>query len=82
MKNSIKYKEYMESHAWSDIREAMLRKAGYKCFKCKSVHNLQVHHRQYEKEFGTENSNDLMVVCDECHNSLHMDLEFFKNNWL
>lgn len=71
------YKEYLKSEKWQHIRNAKLRKVGYKCERCGAKENIQVHHISYDHEFGTERECDLQVLCDECHNGIHMDIECF-----
>jgi len=63
------YKEYIASAKWKKKRTEALRRAGYRCEKCKihnSVRRLDVHHLNYE-HFKNERPEDLIVVCAECH---------------
>lgn len=45
-----------------------------KCVSCPSAIGLQVHHATYER-LGKESDEDLFVVCDSCHGSIH---KYFK----
>lgn len=73
------YNEYIQSDVWNKKRASVLEKNGKVCSKCGRTFNLQVHHKNYDKEFGFEDMTDLMVVCQDCHNELHQDLDLFDN---
>src|SRR4029453_6746375 len=57
---------YYFSGAWRRIREACLKRDGYRCRLCNSPDDLQAHHRTYER-FGREDLNDLTTLCASCH---------------
>jgi len=65
------YRDYINSEDWEAIRKAKLRESGYECERCGSRKGLQVHHRHYDKEFGYEDDEDLMVLCYDCHDDMH-----------
>ena len=79
------YNNFIESDEWKSKRESILKERGLVCEKCgkeKKKYQLQIHHKNYDKEFGKENNDDLMVTCKNCHDELHQDLEFFDNESL
>jgi hypothetical protein len=48
-----------------------LVKAGYRCQTCgENDVRLDVHHDSY-KRYGDENTFDLIVPCDRCHELFH-----------
>lgn len=51
-------------------RNRALMLAGYRCERCDSKRDLQVHHRTYER-LGHEWDEDLEVLCDACHGEHH-----------
>lgn len=53
--------------SWAHLREVALYKAGYKCSKCSSEKDPEVHHLFYP----AKNFDDVIVLCRECHRSLH-----------
>lgn len=63
-----KYKAYLLSDEWKAKREARKKKDGYKCKRCRSTKNLQVHHLTYKRIFN-ERLSDLVTTCDKCHNN-------------
>lgn len=76
-----KYKNYISSEDWKALREHVLEERGLECERCKGTFqkkDLHIHHTNYDMEFSYENINDLMVVCRNCHNILHLDLECYE----
>lgn len=76
------YEDYLESGTWKDKKTSKIENVGSCCQKCGSEiqrSSLHLHHKHYEKEFGEETDEDLMLVCEKCHHELHQDLEFFDN---
>lgn len=68
---STAYTAYLESAAWCEKRTEALRRAGWRCERCKRVMGrgnrwLQVHHKTYDC-LGHESPADLEVLCADCH---------------
>ncbi len=60
------YQDYLKSIHWKNVRILKLYQANYKCEKCGSERNLNVHHLRYDTLY-CEINEDLMVVCKDCH---------------
>ena len=61
------YKEdYLSSWVWRNKREHVMQRDGYKC-PCGSQATV-VHHKHY-KNIGKELFEDLVALCDRCHNN-------------
>lgn len=61
------YSYYMRSPQWMAKRLRVIRRAGYRCQRCKrSGLPLEVHHRTYAR-FGWEWLSDLQALCHGCH---------------
>lgn len=73
------YRNYYLSSKWKQISKAFMRNHGYFCDLCKAINRLEVHHVNYDHQPGTERKEDMMVVCNRCHNDLHKDLECFSS---
>lgn len=67
----MKYEAYLISPEWRQKRALALQWADDRCQVCNSPHDLQVHHRTYER-VGNEDLADLTVLCLECHDLFHM----------
>jgi len=61
---------YYNSWQWQHLRKLKIEWGGYKCERCGSNKELQVHHKHY-KSFGDEMPWDLIVLCPQCHNDEH-----------
>lgn len=66
----MNYDDYMKSVEWEEKRQLRLRMDGFRCFKCGTAVNLQVHHITYER-LGHERMGDLITLCEPCHKRLH-----------
>jgi hypothetical protein len=60
----------MRSAKWQAKRAARLELAGHRCEVCNSPHEIQVHHRTYER-WGNELVSDLLALCRTCHCLFH-----------
>lgn len=75
------YTEYLKSEKWAKIRQQKALEQNYTCEKCGKVvkKGFHIHHKTYER-FTNEPLTDLMFLCKDCHNSLHIDLKAKANN--
>lgn len=76
--NDLKCKEYvlfLKTDYWMAIRNHCIECSQYKCKKCGSATNLQVHHKTYVNH-GKEHLclSDLIVLCDHCHYDAHVKI--------
>ena len=65
----MNYQAYILSDFWQFQRRYKLMECD-KCEKCGRRHELDVHHKTYER-LGDELMSDLIVLCVRCHNDLH-----------
>jgi len=52
-------------------RQYVLCRDGFKCQHCGSKEHLEVHHIIYRSQGGTNNVNNLITLCHECHQDVH-----------
>jgi hypothetical protein len=65
------YKEYLTTPEWQETKKAQLKRANCRCQVCNSNEkSLNVHHRTYENR-GEETYKDLIVLCQNCHETFH-----------
>ena len=69
----LDYQEYIQSEKWKFKRDLVLLFWQHRCSMCGRSVNLHVHHRTY-KRLGNEQLNDLVVLCDRCHEIHHETL--------
>jgi len=65
------YRAYLNSSAWRRRRNRALRDAWWRCRDCGARMHLQVHHLTYARLYREE-PEDLIVLCDGCHNARHL----------
>ena len=68
--DKMSYEEYLLTPEWLDTRRRALVKSGYRCERCGSKTELNVHHKTYERK-GHERPEDLIVLCKTCHEKEH-----------
>ena len=57
---------------WDKIRKKALERAGYRCKKCGSdSQRLHVHHIKPRKDGGSDEMDNLKVLCPDCHADEH-----------
>lgn len=74
------YHDYLQSSHWLEKRKyffehsqriiAMRRNGGVCCEFCKLKTKVNLHHKTYER-LGNERTTDLIILCDDCHNTIH-----------
>jgi hypothetical protein len=65
------YQLYLRSKEWQDRRQMMFELRGKKCELCGSFEDrLQIHHLHYRTLYK-ETSQDLMILCQNCHQHWH-----------
>lgn len=75
------YEDYVKSDEWKSVKERLIKERGRVCEKCgqEKPKSMHLHHKNYDNVLGKERDEDLMLLCEDCHNELHQDLEFFDN---
>jgi Uracil DNA glycosylase superfamily len=67
--NKSEYQEYLASREWALLREAVRRRSGGYCERCRIANIDAVHHKTYQR-VGHEQLDDLMAICEPCHGFL------------
>lgn len=53
------------------VRNAVLRRDGWRCRHCKFRQNLHLHHVQFLSHNGPDESTNLLTLCNSCHEGVH-----------
>jgi len=71
MKNGKKlpYSKYLKTKHWKTTRNKVMKEYNKICFDCMGV-ATQVHHLTYEN-LGKEKDEDLIPLCNDCHEKRH-----------
>jgi hypothetical protein len=64
------YDLYLSSSHWRSLAARVKTARGNRCERCGETERLDAHHLTYDR-IGHERDEDLMVLCRECHFSLH-----------
>ena len=67
---AMPYPKYLTTVHWYAFRQMALKAADYQCQNCGARYGLEVHHLTYER-LGREKLEDVVVLCDACHNDKH-----------
>jgi 5-methylcytosine-specific restriction endonuclease McrA len=49
----------------------MYRRDGYHCRFCKTTHNLTPHHIIFRSQGGSDELDNLLTLCINCHTAVH-----------
>lgn len=64
-----KYQLYLASREWAVLKEAVRKRSGGQCERCRNAPGEQTHHQTYERIYQ-ERLEDLLHVCPPCHEFL------------
>ena len=68
----IGYDDYLHTNVWREIRNERLKIDNFRCVKCGTGINVEVHHLRYPEVWGMENVyDDLVTLCAPCHAETH-----------
>ena len=71
----INYHQHIKSDKWKRKAQGCYRRAKYRCQICATKNRqLQAHHNTY-KNLGDEKPEDLICLCDLCHQEITIMLK-------
>ena len=76
-----RYRAFLDGETWRQLRELKLKDSPF-CERCGVKENLQVHHRHYGRQWGTERLGDLETLCGRCHRKRHPSKRKLKSRRL
>ena len=71
--NSIRPKQRrlrLDAEAYQQLCHQVLQRDGG-CQACGSMQHLQVHHKQFRSHSGDDSKENLIALCERCHNLVH-----------
>ncbi len=72
------YKKYIKTKKWKTIAKEVKERANNKCEICGSERKLVTHHHNYVNVYN-ETHDDLLCVCNRCHETIHHGCSCFKS---
>ena len=61
------------------LMKRVLERDGWRCQKCGSLENLQVHHKIRRSQQGNDSLENLVTLCAHCHMKEHGQLAYELN---
>ena len=78
--DDARYKEYLNSNSWKNLKAKVIKRDGGICQGCFLELPLDVHHLTYER-IGDELGVDLISLCRQCHDRIHLKPSYSSNKW-
>jgi len=60
--------------AYHRLMKQVLERDGWRCRKCGSLENLQIHHKMKRSQLGNDSLDNLVTLCVHCHMAEHGQL--------
>jgi 5-methylcytosine-specific restriction endonuclease McrA len=61
----------LEAEGYKQLRFQILERDGWHCQQCGRRDQLQIHHIVRRSHSGADCEENLIVLCSECHRSIH-----------
>jgi 5-methylcytosine-specific restriction endonuclease McrA len=61
----------LDALSYKNLRQQILRRAGWRCQSCGTMSNLEVHHREFRSHSGPDAEENLITLCAACHARVH-----------
>jgi 5-methylcytosine-specific restriction endonuclease McrA len=61
----------LDADAYHELHRQVLERDGWRCQVCGSMQNLQVHHLKFRSRSGSDEEQNLITLCTECHARTH-----------
>jgi 5-methylcytosine-specific restriction endonuclease McrA len=67
----------LDSSSYRDLHRQVLERDGWRCQACGSMQNLQVHHLKFRSHSGSDEEQNLITLCADCHEQMHRNVQTF-----
>jgi 5-methylcytosine-specific restriction endonuclease McrA len=61
----------LDADAYRELHRRILERDGWRCQVCGSMQNLQVHHLKLRSRSGSDEEQNLITLCVQCHERMH-----------
>ena len=62
----------LDPESYEALRQQILRRDGWRCQFCGRMSNLEVHHKQFRSHSGDDSEENLITLCVDCHDQMHI----------
>ena len=66
----------LSQQVYRRLMKRVLERDGWRCQKCGSLENLQVHHKTFRSHQGNDSLDNLVTLCAYCHMAEHGQLSY------
>jgi 5-methylcytosine-specific restriction endonuclease McrA len=66
----------LDSEQYKTLRAQVLARDGWRCQRCGSLADLQVHHIEPRSRLGDDTDENLITLCASCHLLAHLSREY------
>lgn len=61
----------LDRTSYETLRQAVLKRDGWRCQSCGTMSNLEIHHKQFRSHSGDDSEGNLITMCAACHTIAH-----------
>ena len=61
----------LDANSYRELHQQVLERDGWRCQACGSMLHLQVHHLKLRSRAGSDEEQNLISLCAECHARMH-----------
>jgi len=62
---------HLDIEQYNQLRQEILRRDGWRCQRCGTRSNLEVHHQEFRSHCGDDSEENLITLCASCHEQVH-----------
>jgi 5-methylcytosine-specific restriction endonuclease McrA len=61
----------LDPKTYRNLHRQILERDSWRCQNCAGMRNLQVHHQQFRSRSGSDEEQNLITLCANCHRQIH-----------
>ena len=61
----------LDTTSYRELQWQVLERDGWRCQACGSMQHLQAHHLKFRSHSGSDEEQNLITLCTECHEQVH-----------
>jgi 5-methylcytosine-specific restriction endonuclease McrA len=61
----------MDPESYEKLRQEVLRRDSWRCQSCGAMSSLEIHHRKFRNQSGSDSEENLITLCAACHPAVH-----------
>jgi 5-methylcytosine-specific restriction endonuclease McrA len=61
----------LDANSYRTLHRQVLERDGWRCQLCGRMQNLEVHHLEFRSQSGSDEEQNLITLCAECHARMH-----------